>query len=188
MGYVAVRGGEQAIANAETLLLMERAGGASELLTPRQIREQLYLAVDRVMGEGSLYAPDLAALAFKQAAGDTFEAAFILRSYRTTLPRIGYAEPAANGAHADRAADFGRLQGDSRRPGPRPHRGLHPAAAQFRSRTGVRQSNASAIRQLLAGGRGLEPLPESFPKVVEMLRREGLLVARHAPAGPPPRV
>ena len=41
------------------------------------------------MGEGSLYAPELAALAFKQAAGDTFEAAFILRSYRTTLPRLG---------------------------------------------------------------------------------------------------
>jgi alpha-D-ribose 1-methylphosphonate 5-triphosphate synthase subunit PhnI len=95
MGYVAVRGGAAAIENSEKFSLVRRAGGASGLLTAEQIREQLYFAVDRVMGEGSLYAPDLAALAFKQAAGDSFEAAFILRSYRTTLPRIGYSEPVA---------------------------------------------------------------------------------------------
>jgi alpha-D-ribose 1-methylphosphonate 5-triphosphate synthase subunit PhnI len=82
MGYVAVKGGAAAIENAEKFSLARRAGGASALLKPEQIREQLHFAVDRVMGEGSLYAPDLAALL--QAAGDTFEAAFILRSYRTT--------------------------------------------------------------------------------------------------------
>ena len=37
--------------------------------------------------------PSLAALAFKQAAGDTLEAAFILRAYRTTKPRVGYSLP-----------------------------------------------------------------------------------------------
>jgi alpha-D-ribose 1-methylphosphonate 5-triphosphate synthase subunit PhnI len=95
MGYVAVKGGEAAIENAESYLRLNRAGGASDPIGPEQIREQLHFAVDRVMGEGSLYAPDLAALAFKQAAGDTFEAAFILRSYRTTLPRFGYSAPIA---------------------------------------------------------------------------------------------
>jgi alpha-D-ribose 1-methylphosphonate 5-triphosphate synthase subunit PhnI len=45
------------------------------------------------MAEGSLYDPELAALAVKQAQGDLIEAAFLLRAYRTTLPRFGYAEP-----------------------------------------------------------------------------------------------
>jgi alpha-D-ribose 1-methylphosphonate 5-triphosphate synthase subunit PhnI len=66
MGYVAVKGGAAAIENAEKFSLVRRAGGASALLKPEQIREQLHFAVDRVMGEGSLYAPDLAALAFKR--------------------------------------------------------------------------------------------------------------------------
>ena len=58
-----------------------------------QIREQLGRAIDRVMGEGSLYDPDLAALAIKQAQGDLIEAAFLLRAYRTTLPRFAHARP-----------------------------------------------------------------------------------------------
>ena len=55
-----------------------------------QIRGQLPLAVDRVMTEGSLYDPELAALAIKQASGDLIEAIFLLRAHRTTLPRFGY--------------------------------------------------------------------------------------------------
>ena len=35
----------------------------------------------------------LAALALKQAQGDALEATFLLRAYRSTLPRLGYAEP-----------------------------------------------------------------------------------------------
>ncbi len=71
MGYVAVRGGAAAIEKSEKFSLVRSAGGASGLITTEQIREQLYFAVDRVMGEGSLYAPDLAALAFKQALTPT---------------------------------------------------------------------------------------------------------------------
>jgi alpha-D-ribose 1-methylphosphonate 5-triphosphate synthase subunit PhnI len=59
-------------------------------LSLEQIKQQLRLAVDRVMTEGSVYDPDLAALALKQAAGDAVEAIFLLRAYRTTLPRFGY--------------------------------------------------------------------------------------------------
>ncbi len=50
------------------------------------------------MCEGSLYDADLAALAIKQARGDLIEAIFLLRAYRTTLPRFGYAEPVDTGA------------------------------------------------------------------------------------------
>ena len=89
MGYVAVKGGNEAIEKACRLFAHERTKGSSPTLGVSQIKEQLYLAVDRVMGEGSLYAPDLAALALKQAAGDTFEAAFMLRAFRATQQRLG---------------------------------------------------------------------------------------------------
>lgn len=94
MAYVAVKGGEQAITNAHALLAEERRGDpAVPELGVGQVREQLGLAVDRVMAEGSCYDPDLAALAIKQAWGDLPEAVFLLRAYRTTLPRFGFSEP-----------------------------------------------------------------------------------------------
>ncbi len=88
--YVAVKGGEAAINEAHKLLAEERRGDKAvpELLTT-QIDEQLSLAVDRVMTEGSLYDRKLAALAIKQSRGDLIEAIFLIRAYRTTLPRFG---------------------------------------------------------------------------------------------------
>jgi alpha-D-ribose 1-methylphosphonate 5-triphosphate synthase subunit PhnI len=92
--YVAVKGGAAAIENSWRLLEAQRRGDtAIAALSVRQIREQLSLAVDRVMSEGSLYDPELAALAIKQASGDLMEAIFLLRAYRTTLPRLGYSSP-----------------------------------------------------------------------------------------------
>lgn len=92
--YVAVKGGERAIDNAHAWLAEERRGDLNIAeLTVAQIREQLSLAVNRVMAEGSLYDPDLAALAIKQARGDMIEAIFLIRAYRTTLPRFGASVP-----------------------------------------------------------------------------------------------
>ncbi|ASP19161.1 alpha-D-ribose 1-methylphosphonate 5-triphosphate synthase subunit PhnI [Antarctobacter heliothermus] len=92
--YVAVKGGERAIDNAHAWLAEERRGDTSVAeLSVDQIREQLKLAVNRVMTEGSLYDPDLAALAIKQARGDLIEAVFLIRAYRTTLPRFGGTRP-----------------------------------------------------------------------------------------------
>lgn len=94
MPYVAVKGGEKAIANAETLLQSQRRGDPSiPELTLDQIEQQLALAVDRVMCEGSLYDRELAALAIKQSQGDLVEAIFLLRAYRTTLPRFYFSKP-----------------------------------------------------------------------------------------------
>ena len=92
--YVAVKGGERAIDNAHAWLAEERRGdlGVAEL-SIAQIREQLALAVNRVMAEGSLFDPDLAALAIKQSRGDLIEAIFLIRAYRTTLPRLGASCP-----------------------------------------------------------------------------------------------
>jgi len=103
MAYVAVKGGDKAIAAAHKLLAEERRGDpAVPEIGVAQIREQLGLAVDRVMAEGSCYDPDLAALALKQAWGDVGEAIFMLRAYRTTLPRFGVSEPVDTTAMAVR--------------------------------------------------------------------------------------
>jgi alpha-D-ribose 1-methylphosphonate 5-triphosphate synthase subunit PhnI len=97
--YVAVKGGERAIDNAHDLLARKRRGDpAVPELTLEQISEQLALACDRVMAEGSLYDRELAALAIKQARGDLVEAIFLVRAYRTTLPRFGASEPIDTGA------------------------------------------------------------------------------------------
>ena len=101
--YVAVKGGEKAIENSQRLLADERRGDRHvNELTLQQIDEQLSLAVDRVMTEGSLYDRELAALAVKQARGDLVEAIFLLRAYRTTLPRFGASEPIDTGRMAIR--------------------------------------------------------------------------------------
>ncbi len=92
--YVAVKGGEKAINAAHRLLAQVRRGDtAVPELGVDQIMEQLSLSVDRVMAEGALYAPELAALAVKQARGDLVEAIFLLRAFRTTLSRFGSSLP-----------------------------------------------------------------------------------------------
>jgi alpha-D-ribose 1-methylphosphonate 5-triphosphate synthase subunit PhnI len=97
--YVAVKGGEQAILASYALLGEQRRGDpAVPELSLAQIRQQMRLAVDRVMTEGSVFDPELAALALKQAAGDAVEAIFLLRAYRATLPRLGSTRPIDTGS------------------------------------------------------------------------------------------
>ena len=97
------KGGQQAICKAHQLLAAERrADPDTPELTTDAILGQLRLGVDRVMTEGSLYDPELAALAVKQAWGDLVEAVFLLRAYRTTLPRLAATLPVDTGAMAVR--------------------------------------------------------------------------------------
>lgn len=95
--YVAVKGGEKAIAAAHQLLEHQRRGNTQiPAVDCEQIEQQLGLAVDRVMTEGGIYDRELAALAIKQASGDLVEAIFLLRAYRTTLPRLAISQPLAS--------------------------------------------------------------------------------------------
>ena len=113
--YVSVKGGERAINNAHKLLDKARRGDPQvPAITAEQIDQQLALAVDRVMTEGSLYDRALAALAIKQARGDLIEAIFLVRAYRTTLPRFGVSAPIDTAAMALRrriSATFKDLPG-----------------------------------------------------------------------------
>lgn len=75
--YVAVKGGEKAIANAHALQENRRRGEETITeLSVAQIEQQMNLAVDRVMTEGGIADRELAALALKQASGDNVEAIF----------------------------------------------------------------------------------------------------------------
>jgi alpha-D-ribose 1-methylphosphonate 5-triphosphate synthase subunit PhnI len=167
--YVAVKGGAAAIENSWRLLAVQRRGdpGVSALAVA-QIREQLPMAVDRVMTEGSLYDRELAALAIKQAAGDLIEAIFLLRAYRTTLPRFGYAQP----------LDTGRMQMVRR------------ISAAFKDVPGGQvlgptydYTQRLLDFSLLADGveeQGIEtptaePMPQNVPRVNELMAREGLM-------------
>ncbi len=130
--YVAVKGGEKAIDNAHRLLARKRRGDtALPELSVEQIRQQMPLAVSRVMTEGSLYDEQLAALAIKQAAGDLMEAIFLLRAYRTTLPRFARSLPLDTAGDASATTDLGDLQGPAGRATARSDLRLYPSPARL---------------------------------------------------------
>src|ERR1700690_1464896 len=91
MPYVAARGGERAIQQAEQLY--HHLNGPLTLDLVKQVEAHLPYLIDRLMGESSLYAPELAALALAQTGGDLYESILLLRAYRSTQPRIAYASP-----------------------------------------------------------------------------------------------
>jgi alpha-D-ribose 1-methylphosphonate 5-triphosphate synthase subunit PhnI len=176
--YVAVKGGAAAIENSCRLLQGQRRGDrAVAELQVAQIAQQLPLAVDRVMTEGSLYDRELAALAIKQAAGDLVEAIFLLRAYRTTLPRFGYALP----------LDTARIHL------------LRRISAAFKDVPGGQLLGPSYDYtqrlldfSLLAEGRAstpapaAEPLPQAVPRVQDLMAREGLVEVPAPRAGAEP--
>ncbi|MEW6720074.1 MAG: carbon-phosphorus lyase complex subunit PhnI, partial [Thermodesulfobacteriota bacterium] len=175
MGYVAVKGGSEAIGNACRLFARERSKGGSSPLKIDQVREQLYLAVDRVMGEGSLYAPDLAALAIKQSAGDTFEASFLLRAHRATQPRLARTLPVDPGkmrAIRRISSAFKDIPGGQLL-GPTSDYTLRLLDFSLLEDDDARR-DAFRERVFDAALPGIE-VPETFPKVIDILRREGLL-------------
>ena len=124
MGYAGVRGGQEAIVAAERLVQQARYGGSSPWLELDQITERLPLAVDRVMGEGGLWAPELAARAIRQSQGDLLEAAQLLRAHRSTLPRLGYSLPVSTDELQGRRGGSVPSPQPARRSDPRPHTGL----------------------------------------------------------------
>ncbi len=175
--YVAVKGGEKAIAQSHRLVAEARRGDpAVPELSVAQIMGQMGLAVDRVMTEGSVYDRELAALAIKQAQGDLVEAIFLLRAYRTTLPRLAVSLPIDTAAMAVRrrvSSTFKDIPGGQVL-GPTydyTHRLLDFALLA----EGADQPAPAAA----------EGLPERLMRVADILGREGLL-EEHPPADDSP--
>ncbi len=178
--YVAVKGGEKAIAAAHRLQAQRRRGDQSIAeLSVAQISEQLSLAVERVMSEGGIYDRELAALAIKQASGDQIEAIFLLRAYRTTLPMLLEAEPlATDKMRVQRriSASFKDLPGGQQL-GPTydySHRLLDFSllAEQQSEHPGApAQSGCQAAAETKSGGQ------EAFSKVFSLLEQQGIAQA-----------
>ncbi|MGM0461574.1 MAG: carbon-phosphorus lyase complex subunit PhnI [Fibrobacterota bacterium] len=177
MAYSAVKGGREAIENSIDVLQHSGRGNNSPLLRADQIKHQLHFGVDRVMGEGSLYAPDLAAMAIRQSAGDTFEAAFILRAYRATLPRLAYTRPVQTEnmriirriSAAFKDIPGGQILG--------PSADYTLRLLDFTPAENA-EEEASQMNTFLREAGLTNKTAETFPKVVEILREEDLLSPR----------
>ncbi|WP_029352581.1 carbon-phosphorus lyase complex subunit PhnI [Bosea sp. 117] len=171
--YVAAKGGETAIRNAHKLLAKHRRGNRSlPSITLDQIASQLTLAVGRVMAEGSLYDVDLAALAVKQARGDLIEAIFLIRAFRTTLPRFGSTLPLDTGVMLVRrrvSATYKDLPGGQLL-GPTfdyTHRLLDPSLAEAEG------GEEGSVPDSADGG--IDVQPPAMPRVTDLIGQEGLI-------------
>ncbi|UFT99313.1 carbon-phosphorus lyase complex subunit PhnI [Radiobacillus kanasensis] len=91
MGYVAVKGGTRAIEESIKRLKYERVHHGQSIEV-KQIKAGMRGLIDQVMSESSLYNETLASLAIKQAEGNPEEAVFLLRAYRSTVPRKHYSQ------------------------------------------------------------------------------------------------
>ncbi|MEM8780071.1 MAG: carbon-phosphorus lyase complex subunit PhnI [Cyanobacteria bacterium P01_G01_bin.49] len=175
MGYVAIKGGENAIESAIQLLdFLRTQNNDQSPLSLETIQHQLHFLHSRVLSEGGLYHPELAALAIKQSAGDTLEAAFYLRAYRSTCPRLGET-PCHNGQNmrlirrisaAFKDIPGGQMLGPTTDYLQRLFRFelLDESPEQFRN-----------IARKWLKNMPEEILPTTFPKVLTSLREEGLL-------------
>lgn len=176
MAYVAIKGGGQAIDGSKTVFdyLRARQGDESSPLDLDTIQNQLRLLHGRVISEGGVYHPRLAALAVKQAHGDTLEAAFALRAYRSTMPRLAETEALDTSrmritrriSSAFKDIPGGQMLGATTDYHLRLMRMelLNESPEQFRT-----------ITRHWFDGLNIDDIPDTFPKVLEGLRKEGLI-------------
>ncbi len=207
MAYTAVKGGLEAISAAEALVQdgADRTPAGSSAKPGIGLR----LLVDQVMGEGGLYAPDLAALAIQQVEGDPIEASFLLRAYRSTLPRVGYSLPVPGSALRVRrriSSAFKEIPGGQVLGRTRDYTQRLLRIGQTDAAQDVSPARLNGKGHQVASQNGDPPAdppvrPE-FPKVVDHLRDEGLIapvpetpigdpepfdITREAPRYPAPR-
>ena len=176
MGYVAIKGGGRAIegshAAAEALRTAE--GDAGSPLTLSTIEHQLRLLTSRVVSEGGLYHPRLAALAIKQMQGDTLEAAFALRAYRSTKPRL-LEMPVQDTSHMRLIRRISSAFKDI--PGGQMLGATYDYALRL-MRMDLADESPQAFRDVAKRFRQAQhdtDLHDTFPKVLDALRADGLL-------------
>lgn len=176
MGYVAIKGGGQALEGTKKVYdyLRTRKGEDASPLSSNVIENQLRLLHSRVLSEGGVYHPTLASLAIKQAQGDTLEAAFFLRAYRSTEPRLAETEFVDTGkmrvtrriSSAFKDIPGGQMLG---------------ATTDYHLRLMKQELLNESPEEFQAVTRdwfddlNLDDIPDSFPKVVQTLRESGLL-------------
>ena len=180
MGYTAMRGGLAAIEAAEALVAARTRTGDGRTADPSEVRGKMSLGVDRVMGEGGLYDPAAAAVALVQTEGDMHEASFVIRAYRSTLPRLGYSLPADTGemrvlrriTPAFQDVPGGQLLGATR--------DFTQRLLDWRLADGVEAEGVAAANEA-----PMADPPPQFERIADLLRAEGLL-PEAAPLGNEP--
>lgn len=178
MAYVAVKGGREAIENSINYLNILRNDGTVDPISISQIRRELHFLVDKVMSEASLYSPDLAALSIKQSSGDIYEASFMLRAFRSTLPRLGYTNVILTKeirlirriSSAFKDIPGGQYLG--------PSTDYSLRLLDFELLNETKKSLKEKFADFLKEIKNKEfELPETFPKLIELLRNENLIVS-----------
>ena len=176
MAYVAIKGGGQAIEGTKDLFdyLRTRQGHDVHPLDTDTIEHQLRLLHSRVLSEGGVYHPQLASLAIKQSQGDTLEAAFALRAYRSTQPRLAETPILDTGTMRITrriSAAFKDIPGGQ----------MLGATTDYHLRLmrmdllDESPENFGRIAKEWLGQAQDTDIPDTFPKVLEGLRKEGLL-------------
>lgn len=175
MSYVAITGGRDAILGSEAVLERQRRQGDQPPLGVDTISDQLSGLTWKVLAEGGLYDPQLAALAIKQMQGDTLEAAFSLRAHLSTKPRLTTTPVHRTGemrvirriSSAFKDIPGGQFLG--------PCRDYSLRLLNFE----LLNESPEAFRQTMTGFLGADAgngdVPLSFRKVIDYLRDEGLL-------------
>ncbi|WP_216894064.1 carbon-phosphorus lyase complex subunit PhnI [Nocardia alni] len=173
MGYSGVRGGMEAILAAERLVHGKRDHARSPWVSGAQIIQRFRMAVDRILGEAGLYAEALAADAFRQAEGDTLEAAHLVRAYRSGLPRFAITEP----IDPDEMTALRRIVPANRTPGgPQ----LLGRTTDYTGRILNRQSSAPTGRPEPAPAASTPDVRRELPRFSEVLRKQDLMAAQPA--------
>ena len=186
--YVAVKGGEAAINQSYRLLAEQQRGDRSlPELSVAQIQSQLKLAVNRVMTEGSVYDPELAALAIRQACGDLVEAIFLLRAFRATLPRLGTTcalDTAKMQLKRRISATFKDLPGGQILG---PTYDYTQRLLDFSLLANAQDDGDATAAPLARNDSGATSAPATpeVPRVVDLLNQEGLIETRPVPPGDP---
>lgn len=177
MSYVAIKGGKAAIDGAASASEYLRCKGtADEPLTLAVIEEQLRLLTSRVVSEGGLYHPRLAALALKQFQGDSLEAAFALRAYRSTKPRLLETpmQDTTNMRCIRRISSAFKDVPGGQFLGPNFDYALRLLRLDLANEN---SADFQAVAKNFLRDTPDAELPDTFPKVLDALRAEGLLAA-----------
>jgi len=171
MGYIAVRGGTEAIDASIARLKYERLRKGSGP-SRKSVEAGMRALVDQVMSESSLYSEEVAAAAIRQAEGSPEEAVFLMRAFRSTLPRLRYSlEARSEDMRVERriSASFKDIPGGQI---------LGPSCDYTHRLISLDEETEEEARSWIEdylADEGAEPPPARLPKVVDYLRSEGLM-------------
>ncbi len=176
MSYVPIKGGKEAIKQAARMLEILRCSDEENLpLQTKTIKSQLGALHSVVLSEGGLYDEDLVSLAIKQSRGDSLEAAYYLRAYRSTRPRLGTTKVLETSSmrlirrisSAFKDIPGGQMLG--------PTTDYIQRLFNFALHDETKQEFDDVVSSWVKQPDSSAAIPDSYPKVMDFLRDEGLL-------------